>query len=144
MSISYYDCIAHHAMRQPQSLAAVDLATGRRHTYRAFNERSGNRFGAGVQGRPPMPNAENAHLASYIPVGLLTPASWVAIQMPPLWSMCSALLQQLQCPQRQQIRVAGAGADQVDLTAWPLRAVGSRAQFTVQQRLGLGSMGRNR
>ena len=47
--------------------------------YRAFNERSGNRFGAGVQGRAPIPNAENAHLASYIPVGLLTPASWVAL-----------------------------------------------------------------
>jgi acetyl-CoA acetyltransferase len=47
--------------------------------YRAFNERSGNRFGAGSQGRPPTPNAENAHLASYLPVGLLTPASWVAL-----------------------------------------------------------------
>ena len=47
--------------------------------YRAFNERSGNRFGAGVQGRAPLPNAENAHLGSYIPVGLLTPASWVAM-----------------------------------------------------------------
>jgi fatty-acyl-CoA synthase len=39
MSIPYYDCIAHHAMRQPESLAAVDLATGRHHTYAAFNER---------------------------------------------------------------------------------------------------------
>ncbi len=47
--------------------------------YRAFNERSGSRFGMGVQGRPPMPNAENAHMASYLPVGLLTPASWVAM-----------------------------------------------------------------
>ena len=47
--------------------------------YRAFNERSGSRFGAGVQGRPPVPNAENAHMASYLPVGLLTPASWVAM-----------------------------------------------------------------
>jgi acetyl-CoA acetyltransferase len=47
--------------------------------YRAFNERSGNRFGAGSQGRPATPNAENAHLASYLPVGLLTPASWVAM-----------------------------------------------------------------
>ena len=47
--------------------------------YRAFNERSGNRFGAGVQGRAPLPNAENAHLGAYIPVGLLTPASWVAM-----------------------------------------------------------------
>ena len=47
--------------------------------YRAFNERSGNRFGAGVQGRAPISNAENAHLANYIPVGLLTPAQWVAM-----------------------------------------------------------------
>jgi acetyl-CoA acetyltransferase len=47
--------------------------------YRAFNERSGARFGAGVQGRPPMATAESAHLAPYLPVGLLTPASWVAM-----------------------------------------------------------------
>ena len=47
--------------------------------YRAFNERSGSRFGAGVQGRAPLPTAENAHMASYLPVGLLTPASWVAM-----------------------------------------------------------------
>ncbi len=47
--------------------------------YRAFNERSGSRFGMGVQGRVPLPNAENAHMASYLPVGLLTPASWVAM-----------------------------------------------------------------
>src|SRR3954454_17860111 len=39
MSIPYYDCIAHHAMRQPHALAAVDLATGRRHTYQAFDDR---------------------------------------------------------------------------------------------------------
>jgi len=39
MSIPYYDCIAHHAMRQPDSLAAVDLATGRRHTYKSFDDR---------------------------------------------------------------------------------------------------------
>src|SRR3984885_634918 len=39
MSIPYYDCIAHHAMRRPDSLAAVDLATGRHHTYRAFDDR---------------------------------------------------------------------------------------------------------
>ena len=39
MSIPYYDCIAHHAMRRPDSLAAVDLATGRHHTYQAFDER---------------------------------------------------------------------------------------------------------
>src|SRR4051794_38063963 len=47
--------------------------------YRAFNERSGSRFGSGVQGRPPIPNAENAHYAWYSPHGLLTPAQWVAM-----------------------------------------------------------------
>ena len=47
--------------------------------YRAFNERSGNRFGAGVQGRAPISNAENAHFSWYAPFGLLTPAQWVAM-----------------------------------------------------------------
>jgi fatty-acyl-CoA synthase len=39
MSIPYYDCIAHHAMRRPNSLATVDLATGRRHSYQACHDR---------------------------------------------------------------------------------------------------------
>jgi len=47
--------------------------------YRAFNERSGNRFGTGVQDRPPAANAEAAHFAWYAPFGLLTPAQWVAM-----------------------------------------------------------------
>jgi acetyl-CoA acetyltransferase len=47
--------------------------------YRAFNERSGHRFGIGAQGRPPAPTAESAQLAPYLSVGLLTPASWVAM-----------------------------------------------------------------
>lgn len=47
--------------------------------YRAFNERSGNRFGAGVQDRPPVANAETAHFSWYSPMGLLTPAQWVAM-----------------------------------------------------------------
>ena len=47
--------------------------------YRAFNERSGARFGAGVQGRAPLPTAESAQFAWYAPQGLLTPASWVAM-----------------------------------------------------------------
>jgi acetyl-CoA acetyltransferase len=47
--------------------------------YRAFNERSGARFGAGVQGRAPLPTAENAQFSWYAPQGLLTPASWVAM-----------------------------------------------------------------
>ena len=47
--------------------------------YRGFNERSGHRFGTGVQGRPPLATAESAHFAWYAPFGLLTPAQWVAM-----------------------------------------------------------------
>jgi len=47
--------------------------------YRAFNERSGNRFGAGVQARPAGPSAEEAHFSWYTPHGLVTPAQWVAM-----------------------------------------------------------------
>ncbi|WP_411144807.1 lipid-transfer protein [Streptomyces sp. x-80] len=45
--------------------------------YRAFNERSGRRFGSGVQRREP--SAEGAALGWNLPAGLLTPASWVAM-----------------------------------------------------------------
>ncbi|MFG2606835.1 lipid-transfer protein [Streptomyces sp. NPDC048514] len=45
--------------------------------YRAFNERSGRRFGAGVQHREP--TAEGVALGWALPFGLLTPASWVAM-----------------------------------------------------------------
>ncbi|MGG2461708.1 lipid-transfer protein [Streptomyces sp. RGM 3693] len=45
--------------------------------YRAFNERSGRRFGAGVQQREP--SAEGTALGWNLPFGLLTPASWVAM-----------------------------------------------------------------
>jgi acetyl-CoA acetyltransferase len=45
--------------------------------YRAFNERSGRRFGSGVQHREP--SAEGAALGWPLPFGLLTPASWVAM-----------------------------------------------------------------
>ncbi|MFI1563723.1 lipid-transfer protein [Streptomyces sp. NPDC020490] len=45
--------------------------------YRAFNERSGRRFGSGVRHREP--SAEGAALGWVLPFGLLTPASWVAM-----------------------------------------------------------------
>ncbi|MDF6043509.1 lipid-transfer protein [Streptomyces sp. JH14] len=45
--------------------------------YRAFNERSGRRFGSGMQHREP--TAEGAALGWNLPFGLLTPASWVAM-----------------------------------------------------------------
>jgi len=47
--------------------------------YRAFNERSGRRFGAGVQDRPAGATAEEAQYAWTSPFGLLTPASWIAM-----------------------------------------------------------------
>ena len=47
--------------------------------YRAFNERSGNRFGGGIQNRPVNPTAENAQFSWYSPNGFLTPASWAAM-----------------------------------------------------------------
>jgi acetyl-CoA acetyltransferase len=47
--------------------------------YRAFNERSGARFGAGVQNRPAGVTAEEAQYSWTSPYGLLTPASWVAM-----------------------------------------------------------------
>ena len=47
--------------------------------YRAMNERSQQRFGIGVQDRPPAPRAEEVHFGWHSPFGLLTPASWVAI-----------------------------------------------------------------
>ncbi|MBL1107862.1 lipid-transfer protein [Streptomyces sp. 5-8] len=60
--------------------AALAVATGVAEVvvcYRAFNERSGRRFGAGVQHREP--TAEGAALGWVLPFGLLTPASWVAM-----------------------------------------------------------------
>lgn len=60
--------------------AALAVATGVAEVvvcYRAFNERSGRRFGSGVQQREP--TAEGAALGWNLPFGLLTPASWVAM-----------------------------------------------------------------
>ncbi|MFI1969841.1 lipid-transfer protein [Streptomyces cinnamoneus] len=60
--------------------AALAIATGVAEVvvcYRAFNERSGRRFGAGVRRREP--SAEGVALGWALPFGLLTPASWVAM-----------------------------------------------------------------
>ncbi|WP_416978006.1 lipid-transfer protein [Streptomyces sp. T028] len=60
--------------------AALAIATGVAEVvvcYRAFNERSGRRFGSGVRHREP--TAEGAALGWVMPFGLLTPASWVAM-----------------------------------------------------------------
>ncbi len=47
--------------------------------YRAFNERSGRRFGSGVQDQPAGATTEQAQYSWSSPYGLLTPASWVAM-----------------------------------------------------------------
>ncbi|MGW5172956.1 lipid-transfer protein [Streptomyces sp. NPDC004082] len=60
--------------------AALAVASGAAEVvvcYRAFNERSGRRFGSGVRHREP--SAEGAALGWSLPFGLLTPASWVAM-----------------------------------------------------------------
>jgi acetyl-CoA acetyltransferase len=66
-------CIQQAAMAVATGVADVVVC------YRAFNERSGNRFGQGVQNRPPVSTAEASHLSWYAPFGLLTPAQWVAM-----------------------------------------------------------------
>lgn len=62
--------------------AAMAVATGVAEVvvcYRAMNERSQYRFGTGHT-PPPMPTAETAHFGWYTPFGLISPASWVAMQ----------------------------------------------------------------
>jgi acetyl-CoA acetyltransferase len=62
--------------------AAMAIATGVCEVvvcYRAMNERSQQRFGAGVQDLPPRATAEGVHFGWHSPYGLLTPASWVAM-----------------------------------------------------------------
>jgi acetyl-CoA acetyltransferase len=60
--------------------AAMAVATGVAEVvvcYRAFNERSGHRFGGGVDRRAP--SAEGVSMGWTLPYGLVTPASWVAL-----------------------------------------------------------------
>ncbi|CAM3008565.1 lipid-transfer protein [Prescottella defluvii] len=62
--------------------AAMAVATGVADVvvvYRAFNERSGMRFGAGQHDRPMDSTADRAAYAWLTPQGLATPAQWVAM-----------------------------------------------------------------
>ena len=47
--------------------------------YRALNERSGFRFGSGALASEDPNSFETAHFGWYMPFGLLTPASWIAM-----------------------------------------------------------------
>jgi acetyl-CoA acetyltransferase len=68
-------CAVIHQAAMAVAAGAADVVV----CYRAMNERSWQRFGTGVQGRASLPTAENVHFSWYAPVGLLTPASWVAM-----------------------------------------------------------------
>ncbi|TIC79782.1 lipid-transfer protein [Crenobacter intestini] len=62
--------------------AMMAIATGVANVvvvYRAMNERSWYRFGAGMQGKAPDPFFETTNFGWYIPHGLVSPASWVAM-----------------------------------------------------------------
>jgi len=62
--------------------AAMAVMTGMASTvvcYRAFNERSGNRFGLGRRLDPADVGAEAGMRSWYSPFGLITPAAWVAM-----------------------------------------------------------------
>ncbi len=63
--------------------AALAVASGAADVvvcYRAMNERSQQRFGIGTTPTAAIATTETAHFGWYAPFGLLTPASWVAMQ----------------------------------------------------------------
>jgi len=63
--------------------AALAVASGAAEVvvcYRAMNERSMQRFGIGATPLSKVATTETAHFGWYIPFGLMTPASWVAMQ----------------------------------------------------------------
>ena len=65
--------VMHAAMAEHSGICDVVVV------YRAMNERSWYRFGAAMQGGAPSPIFETTSYAWYIPYGLMTPASWLAM-----------------------------------------------------------------
>ncbi|MEV0585712.1 lipid-transfer protein [Nonomuraea sp. NPDC050310] len=62
--------------------AAMAVATGAARTvvcYRAFNERSGRRFGQPDAGLGGEPSSQGLEMSWHVPFGLMTPAAWVAM-----------------------------------------------------------------
>ncbi|MFC6081532.1 lipid-transfer protein [Sphaerisporangium aureirubrum] len=62
--------------------AAMAVATGAASTvvcYRAFNERSGRRFGQPNAGLGGEPSSAGVEMSWHVPYGLMTPAAWVAM-----------------------------------------------------------------
>jgi acetyl-CoA acetyltransferase len=82
--ITHFSCIPHGGGAACGTIHQAAMAVhggAARHVlvYRAFNERSESRFGAGVQDRPPAPTPVEVDFGWSSPFGLLTPASWVAM-----------------------------------------------------------------
>ncbi len=65
--------VAHAAAAVEAGLASVVVC------WRAFNERSGERYGLGQAGRPMDTSADRAAYSWMTPFGLSTPAQWVAM-----------------------------------------------------------------
>ncbi|MFC3995117.1 lipid-transfer protein [Nocardiopsis sediminis] len=62
--------------------AAMAVATGQADVvvaYRAFNERSGHRFGRAAPGTHRAPSSQGLEMGWHVPFGLATPAGWVAM-----------------------------------------------------------------
>lgn len=82
--VTFFSQIPHGggAACAPVLHAAMAVATGVAKTvvvYRAMNERSWYRFGSGSYGFASTPTVENVNFGWYMPSGLHTPASWVAM-----------------------------------------------------------------
>src|SRR5690606_28312425 len=63
-------------------LAAKAVATGQADAvvaYRAFNERSGRRFGRAMPEAHRAPTSQGLEMSWHVPFGLVTPAAWVAM-----------------------------------------------------------------
>ncbi|WP_017594671.1 lipid-transfer protein [Nocardiopsis potens] len=64
------------------ALAAMAVATGQADVvvaYRAFNERSGRRFGRAMPEAHRNPSSQGLEMSWHVPFGLVTPAAWVAM-----------------------------------------------------------------
>lgn len=83
-ALTHFSCIPHGGGAACATIhqAALAVHSGAAKcvlVYRAFNERSGFRFGAGVQDRMPGPTPVEVDFGWSSPFGLLTPAQWVAM-----------------------------------------------------------------
>jgi len=80
--LTFYSCVPHGggAALGVVQHAAMAVATGAAKyvvAYRALNGRSGARYSSGVSGGPT--TSDLIHWSWYMPSGLMTPASWVAM-----------------------------------------------------------------